>query len=209
MWSVPPPKSQPPLRLHKILWRTLAMTKWSSLEGSLSHTKINKKRGMCKWSDLHSLYCNTSILNVPYSRKYWRGLKFGGLAADKATVKLKFANISYTRLYVWRYHTEPPIFLLRQLKTKPPNLKTTNMAIRYVWDTRRTGVAIADEICWVGLYRLAEILCDHVTLHIRQVGAAALRIPPKHYWISSPILALCKQLQASIWPATGAYAVII
>ena len=55
-------------------------------------------------------------LFVPYSRKYWRGHKFGGLAVGKATVKLKSANISYTRIYVWRY------------RTKPPNLKTANIS---------------------------------------------------------------------------------
>ena len=42
---------------------------------------------------------------VLYSRKYWQGLKFGGLAVGKATVKLKSANISYARIQVWRYRT--------------------------------------------------------------------------------------------------------
>ena len=34
---------------------------------------------------------------VPYSRKYWRGIKFGGLAVCEQTAKLKSANF-YSRV---------------------------------------------------------------------------------------------------------------
>ena len=65
------------------------------------------------------------VCMIPYSRKYWWGLKFGSLAAGEATVKLKSTNISYTQIYVWQYRTEPPnlnppIFLFQPLKTKSP-----------------------------------------------------------------------------------------
>ena len=45
---------------------------------------------------------------IPYSRKIWRGIKFGGLAVYITTAKLKSAKISYSHIYVWRSHTEPP-----------------------------------------------------------------------------------------------------
>ena len=42
-----------------------------------------------------------------YSRKIWRGIKFGGLAVYTTTAKLKSAKISYSRIYVWRSCTKP------------------------------------------------------------------------------------------------------
>ena len=49
-----------------------------------------------------------SPMSVPYSRKIWRGIKFGGLAVYITTAKLKSAKISYSHIYVWRSRTEPP-----------------------------------------------------------------------------------------------------
>ena len=46
--------------------------------------------------------------NTPYSRKIWRGIKFGGLAVYITTAKLKPAKISYSHIYVWQSRTEPP-----------------------------------------------------------------------------------------------------
>ena len=48
------------------------------------------------------------ISYIPYSRKIWRGIKFGGLAVYITTAKLKSAKISYSHIYVWRSRTEPP-----------------------------------------------------------------------------------------------------
>ena len=45
---------------------------------------------------------------VPYSRKIWRGIKFGGLAVCFKTAKLKSAKFFYAYMYVWRYLTIPP-----------------------------------------------------------------------------------------------------
>ena len=45
---------------------------------------------------------------LPYSRKIWRGIKFGGLAVFTTTAKLKSAKISYSHIYIWRSRTEPP-----------------------------------------------------------------------------------------------------
>ena len=50
----------------------------------------------------------THTINVPYSRKIWRGIKFGGLAVYTTTAKLKSAKISYSHIYIWRSRTEPP-----------------------------------------------------------------------------------------------------
>ena len=77
---------------------------------------------------LHVVCCE-----LPYSRKYWRGIKFGGLAVWFATAKLKSANISYLHIYVWRSLTEPPnlnspIFLQWRFRAKPPNLITANIS---------------------------------------------------------------------------------
>ena len=49
-------------------------------------------------------------IGIPYSRKIWRGIKFGGLAVYITTAKLKFAKLSYSHIhvYVWRSRTEPP-----------------------------------------------------------------------------------------------------
>ena len=38
------------------------------------------------------------LYNIPYSWKYWRGIKFGGLAVYITTAKLKSAKISYSRI---------------------------------------------------------------------------------------------------------------
>ena len=48
------------------------------------------------------------IKNIPYSRKIWQGIKFGGLAVYFATAKLKSASISFSHIYIWRSLTEPP-----------------------------------------------------------------------------------------------------
>ena len=48
------------------------------------------------------------LIIIPYSRKIWRGIRFGGLAVYIATAKLKSAKISYSHIYVWRSRTEPP-----------------------------------------------------------------------------------------------------
>ena len=47
---------------------------------------------------------------IPYSRKIWRGIKFGGLAVYITTTKLKSAKIScsYIYIYMWQSRTEPP-----------------------------------------------------------------------------------------------------
>ena len=47
--------------------------------------------------------------HIPYSRKIWWGIKFGGLAVYITIAKLKSAKISYSHiiLYVWRSRTEP------------------------------------------------------------------------------------------------------
>ena len=50
---------------------------------------------------------------LPYSRKIWRGIKFGGLAVyNITTTKLKSAKISCSPIYIWRSRTEPPNFNL-------------------------------------------------------------------------------------------------
>ena len=46
--------------------------------------------------------------SIPYSRKIWRGIKFGGLAVRLATAKLKSAKMSYSHIYVWRPRSELP-----------------------------------------------------------------------------------------------------
>ena len=79
----------------------------------------------------HKLPTAASI--IPYSRKIWRGIKFGGLAVCVKTAKLKSTKIFYTCMYVWRYHTIPPnLSPLMVLKTsfwaKPPNLMTANIS---------------------------------------------------------------------------------
>ena len=77
------------------------------------------------------------VIDLPYSRKIWRWLKFGSLAVCVMTAKLKSANISVLTLYVYiRRMTIPygppnlnlPMFLFRRLWTKPPNLKTANIS---------------------------------------------------------------------------------
>ena len=70
---------------------------------------------------------------IPYSRKIWRGIKFGSLAVCVKTAKLKSAKFLYMCMYVWRYRTIPPnLSSLMVLKTsflaKPPNLMTANIS---------------------------------------------------------------------------------
>ena len=65
--------------------------------------------------------------------KFWRGIKFGGLAVCVKTAKLKSAKIFYACMYVWRYRTIPPNLIpIMVLKTsfwaKPPNLMTANIS---------------------------------------------------------------------------------
>ena len=91
----------------------------------------------------HHAYCACSLstprarflreLNIPYSRKIWRGIKFGGLAVCVKTAKLKSAKFFYAYMYVWRYRTIPPNLIpIMVLKTsfwaKPPNLMTANIS---------------------------------------------------------------------------------
>ena len=70
---------------------------------------------LCAYKDLVSADHEQHFLRgnniIPYSRKIWRGIKFGGLAVYNiiTTAKLKSAKISYSYiLYVWRSRTEPP-----------------------------------------------------------------------------------------------------
>ena len=64
---------------------------------------------------------------IPYIRKIWRWLKFGGLAVRATTAKLKFANISVLCIYVWRYRAKFK-FSFWRIWTKPPNLNTANIS---------------------------------------------------------------------------------
>ena len=80
-------------------------------------------------------YQHASMLDIPYSRKILRGIKFGGLAVYMyiATAKLKSAKISYSHIYVWRSCTEPPklnppIFLQQRFWAQPPNLIPANIS---------------------------------------------------------------------------------
>ena len=42
-------------------------------------------------------------MHIPYSRKYWRGIKFGRLAVCELTAKLKSVNF-YSRVRTWHHH---------------------------------------------------------------------------------------------------------
>ncbi|MCG8621854.1 MAG: hypothetical protein MJE68_07650 [Proteobacteria bacterium] len=66
-------------------------------------------------------------MKLPYSRKIWRGIKFGGLAVYITTAKLKSAKISYLHIDVWRSHTEPPN-LNPPIWAQPPNLMPANIS---------------------------------------------------------------------------------
>ena len=46
---------------------------------------------------------------IPYSRKIWWGIKFGGLAVYHNNRQLKSAKISYSHIYVWQSRTESQI----------------------------------------------------------------------------------------------------
>ena len=39
--------------------------------------------------------------SIPYSQKFWQGIKFGGLVVYIATAKLKFTKTSYSHIYIW------------------------------------------------------------------------------------------------------------
>ena len=79
-------------------------------------------------------------MQIPYSRKYWRSIKFGGLAVGEATVKFKSVKFKcdlrmfYACVCAHIICTElppnlnPPIFLFQPLGTKPPNLKIANIS---------------------------------------------------------------------------------
>ena len=56
---------------------------------------------------------------VPYSRKYWRGIKFGGLMVCEQTAKLKSANYIY------------PSFI-RYRNAKTAKLKSANFDFRAI-----------------------------------------------------------------------------
>ena len=80
---------------------------------------------------------------LPYSRKYWRSIKFGGLAIGEATVKFKSVKFKcdlriihiILRVRVRAYYMygttakfKSAKFLFRPLGTKPPNLKIANIS---------------------------------------------------------------------------------
>ena len=72
---------------------------------------------------------------IPYSPKFWWGIKFGSLAVSCATTKLKSANISYSHIYmyVWPSRTKPPnlnppIQLQQRFGAQPPNLIPANIS---------------------------------------------------------------------------------
>ena len=46
--------------------------------------KLNDKK--CGWKEIP---LRKRASNIPYSRKYWQSIKFGGLAVGEATVKFK------------------------------------------------------------------------------------------------------------------------
>ena len=48
------------------------------------------------------------LLRIGHQIIYHIAGKFGGLAVYITTTKLKSAKVSYSYIYVWRSHTEPP-----------------------------------------------------------------------------------------------------
>ena len=67
-------------------------------------------------------------IDLSYNRKYWQSIKFGSLAVGEATVNIK--SVKFILLYRGEVqpNLNPPILLFEPLKTKPPNLKTTNIS---------------------------------------------------------------------------------
>ena len=98
---------------------------------------------------------------IPYSRKTWRGIKFGGLAVQLAIAKLKSANISYLHiLYVWQSLTEPPnlnlpIFLQWRFRAQPPNLIPANIS----------GYTVSDFVKLIARYMQESKLSVNDTFH--------------------------------------------
>ena len=69
------------------------------------------------------------IMYVPYSRKYWRGIKFGGSAVCEQTAKLKSANFYYHVIYSLPRHENRQI-KIRQFRfsRNPPNIIPANIS---------------------------------------------------------------------------------
>ena len=53
-------------------------------------------------SRMRSSLAKHIVQRPPYSRKYWRSIKFGGLAVGEATVKFNPSNLS--AIYVYTYY---------------------------------------------------------------------------------------------------------
>ena len=64
---------------------------------------------------------------LPYSRKIWRGIKFGALADRPTDRQIKIRQYlirvyTYVRIYSRPPNLKPPIFLFTLVGTNPPNL---------------------------------------------------------------------------------------
>ena len=68
----------------------------------------------------------TNPVQHTYSRKYWRGIKFGGLAVCEQTAKLKSANYIYPSFIRYRNAKTAKLkstnFNFRRFSSKPPNI---------------------------------------------------------------------------------------
>ena len=76
--------------------------------------------------------CTFILTGLPYSRKIWRGIKFGDLVVCLSTAKLKSAKFFHA-MWLWQYLTIPPnlnpsIVLKTSFGAKPPNLMTANIS---------------------------------------------------------------------------------
>ena len=84
-------------------------------------------------------WVDNQVTKVPFSWKYWCGIKFGDLAACLHNHQI----IPYLHIHIQRSHVEPPninppIFLQRQFGTQLPNLIPANISsytVSHVWHT--------------------------------------------------------------------------
>ena len=105
--------------------------------------------------------------------KFGRELNLVVWRSACATAKLKSANISYSHIYVWQSHTEPPnknppILLQQQFGAQPPNLIPANTSRYTVYQLHSTS-------CIQVLWSFTNMWADYEMLNF-----STLRLSAKH-----------------------------
>ena len=111
-----------------------------------NNIRCTRRACKCEYENSCAFVDGAPSTLIPYSRKYWRGIKFGGLVCEQ-TAKLKSANYIYPSFIRYRNAKTAKLksanFDFRRLSRNPPNIRNSRQYFR-LYSTTYALIKCAD-----------------------------------------------------------------